>query len=148
MTSPPETFDRFVRAAEQYCQLVEESPQARGREDFVWALRVALAEALACGYALPEVDPSTEEPPGSRDLEDWKAVFRKVQVQMEELPGGAETTLVVADDLADVWRDLRRGLDGLASGARWEDVSWEWKFGLQTHWGKHAEDALVALHDA
>jgi hypothetical protein len=54
----------------------------------------------------------------------------------------------VPDVLADVWRDLRHGLSALAAGTRWEDVAWEWKFGLQTHWGKHAEGALVALHDA
>jgi len=50
---------------------------------------------------------------------------------------------------------IRAGLaELLASGFAlpetepWEDVTWEWKFGLQTHWGKHAEDALVALNDA
>lgn len=148
MTAPPEAFNRFVRAAEQYCQLVEETGPTLDRHDFIWALRMALAEALAAGYALPEVEPSTEEPLKSRDLEDWKAVYLRVQVQIEELPEAPETTLATADDLTDVWKDLREGLDGLASSARWEDVSWEWKFSLQTHWGTHAEDALVALHDA
>lgn len=54
----------------------------------------------------------------------------------------------VPDDLADVWTDLRRSLDALATDARWQDVIREWKLGLQTHWGKRAEDALVGLHDA
>jgi len=55
---------------------------------------------------------------------------------------------LVADDLADIWRDLRTGLNAMATESRWEDVGWEWRFGLQTHWGKHAVDALAALHDA
>ena len=148
MTLRPETFDRFARAALQFCNLVEEPPQTGDRAAFVWAMRSSLAEILASGYRLPEVESTRDEPPNSPNLEEWKAQFGKVQMQIGELPGGPETLLAVSDDLADTWRDLKTGLDSLATGSRWEDVSWEWRFGLQTHWGKHAENALIALHDA
>jgi len=111
-------------------------------------MRSSLAEILASGYRLPDVEPTRDEPPNSPNLEEWKAQFGKIQMQIGELPGGPETSLAVTDDLADTWRDLKTGLDALASGSRWEDVSWEWRLGLQTHWGQHAENALIALHDA
>lgn len=63
--------------------------------------------------------------------------------------GAEEVSLgSLADDLADIWRDLRAGLDALEGGSQWQDVAWEWRFGLQTHWGRHAVEALRALHDA
>ncbi|MCW2753202.1 MAG: hypothetical protein JWQ32_613 [Marmoricola sp.] len=53
----------------------------------------------------------------------------------------------LADDLADVWRDLREGLDALTMNARWDDVAWEWRFGLDVHGGKHAVEAVRAIHE-
>jgi hypothetical protein len=51
----------------------------------------------------------------------------------------------IADDLADVWRDLKPGLElyesnDLAAAAA------EWQFGFEFHWGRHATAALYALH--
>lgn len=148
MSLQPEGFNRFVRAGERYCDLVE-APSATGdRGAFILRLRSTLAELLASGFELPEAEPTDSAIPEGPSQEEWTATFAQVQEILGELPSGLDAYLQVPDDLADVWRDIRRGLDALASGARWEDVSWEWKFGLQTHWGKHAEDALVALHDA
>jgi hypothetical protein len=54
----------------------------------------------------------------------------------------------VADDLADVWRDLTEGVRGLDDGtAAAEDVIWEWRDGFETHWGQHALGALMAIHE-
>ncbi|MFE7505205.1 DUF5063 domain-containing protein [Promicromonospora sp. NPDC057488] len=50
--------------------------------------------------------------------------------------------------MADIWRDLRSGLDWLDSGADPADVLWDWRFGFETHWGRHATHALHALHAA
>ncbi len=116
MTSRPETFDRFARAALQFCNLVEGPPQTCDRAAFVWAMRSSLAEILASGYRLPDVEPTRDEPPNSPNLEEWKTQFGKIQMQIGELPGGPETSLAAADDLADTWRDLKTGLDALASG--------------------------------
>ncbi|MDX2060765.1 MAG: DUF5063 domain-containing protein [Gemmatimonadales bacterium] len=51
----------------------------------------------------------------------------------------------LADDFADIYRDL---LDGLRKWARGEaDLAhWEWRSGFENHWGEHATGALRALH--
>ena len=51
-----------------------------------------------------------------------------------------------ADDLADIWFDVKRGL--LIFEAKGEaalaDVQWSWKFSFETHWGRHATGAMAA----
>ncbi len=63
-------------------------------------------------------------------------------------PSRPEETAVVgslADDLADIYRDLSNGL------AMWEREEqsaaiWQWRFTFIIHWGEHALGALQALH--
>ena len=148
MRSYPDSVARFVDIAEHYCGLIE-TPSADGdRAAFIRGVRSSLAELLAAGFALPDTEPSQLDLPEGPTHAEWKSAFASAQLVMGEHPGELEAYLSVPDDLADIWRDLRRGLDALASGSPWEDVAWEWRFGLQTHWGKHATDALSALHDA
>lgn len=148
MRSYPDSVRRFVGVAEHYCNLIETPSAAGDRDAFILAVRSCLAELLAAGFALPDAEPSEVDLPQGPTHAEWTSAFTSAQTTLGELPGGPEAYLSVPDDLADVWRDLRRGLNALAAGTRWEDVAWEWKLGLQMHWGKHAEDALVALHDA
>jgi hypothetical protein len=54
--------------------------------------------------------------------------------------------LPIADDVADVWRDVKRGLLALGEGHRPDDVTWQWRFDFYSHWGRHATEALRALH--
>ena len=53
----------------------------------------------------------------------------------------------LADDLADIYRDLKEGLvlreEKLASSA---DIIFNWRILYYSHWGKHAIDALLVLH--
>ena len=148
MGSYPDSVARFVAVAEKYCGLIESPSAARDRAAFILGVRSGLAELLAAGLALPDTEPSQVDLSEGPTQAEWTSAFLSAQTTLGELPGGLEGYLFVPDDLADVWRDVRLGLNALAAGTRWEDVAWEWKFGLQTHWGKHAEDALMALHDA
>jgi hypothetical protein len=51
----------------------------------------------------------------------------------------------VADDIADVYRDVVTGLRLFDAGL-FDDALWEWGFGFRSHWGKHATDAIRAIH--
>jgi hypothetical protein len=51
----------------------------------------------------------------------------------------------LADDIADIYRDLRRGLNLLDAGHT-EQAVWEWVFHLKHHWGEHATSAIRALY--
>jgi hypothetical protein len=53
----------------------------------------------------------------------------------------------LADDLADIYRDLKEGLVLKETKLRQpEDLIWEWRFAFHSHWGKHAMDALLTIH--
>jgi hypothetical protein len=59
---------------------------------------------------------------------------------------GDAVFIPLADDLADIWADLKQGLLALDAGAPPEDVTWEWRLLFYAHWGRHATVALRALH--
>ncbi len=67
-------------------------------------------------------------------------VFNPLVVPIEEPVIGD-----VADDLADIFSDLEKGLLWFEAGHSSEAV-WEWRFGLVHHWGDHATGAMRALH--
>lgn len=53
----------------------------------------------------------------------------------------------LADDIADIYRDLKEGLVlSEMHQARPEDIIWHWRLLFYSHWGKHAMDALLAIH--
>lgn len=51
----------------------------------------------------------------------------------------------LADDLADIWRDLKRGL-GLYEMGRHTAAAWDWRYSFRSHWARHATSALEALY--
>ena len=51
----------------------------------------------------------------------------------------------LADDLADVWRDVKRGLS-LFNAGHVEAACWEWRQGFLATLGYHAAGGIYALH--
>ena len=49
------------------------------------------------------------------------------------------------DDLGDIYRELKSGTLEYEAG-RTNNAIWEWKFGVDNHWGQHVVDAIRALH--
>jgi hypothetical protein len=64
-----------------------------------------------------------------------------------DVPAGEPVVGDVADDLADVYRDLIQGVRLEAAG-RPRDALWQWLMNFHIHWGRHAVSALRALHCA
>lgn len=60
----------------------------------------------------------------------------------------AETAVVadLADDVADIYRDLKEALLVLDGGAKTE-AQWNIRFSFLNHWGRHASSAISALHN-
>ena len=52
----------------------------------------------------------------------------------------------LADDLADIARDLEYGLRVLDRQVSPEMALWAWSESFRSHWGKHLVHALVAIH--
>jgi hypothetical protein len=142
---------RFAAAAGRYCAWAETTPEV-----VEWEVETAirlLLELVARALDLPDVDVDDE---GETERAD-DAVYAAVRNRLGVLPVGlygtvdpddvaGEQHLVgdVLDDLGDVWRDVRQGLDAHRAG-RPEEACWTWKFTFRNHWGEHAAEALRVL---
>ncbi len=101
-----------------------------------------------------EDDESTEEE--RVDKEEWSEAFKATRRlpfdQYAEVfdplifPPEAPVIGSLADDLADIYRDVVSGLRAYEQGNVAEAI-WQWRFGLQFHWGAHATGAIRALHE-
>lgn len=76
----------------------------------------------------------------SLPVDHYGEVFDPLLVPPQEPVVGS-----VADDIADIYRDVVTGLRLDRSGKRPEAV-WQWGFNLRHHWGEHATGAMRALH--
>jgi Domain of unknown function (DUF5063) len=155
---------RFVEAARTYCRLIES--RNGDREQWVESVLSALAQLYAAALLLPEPDgdqfsrvPDSFRMSHAEWQELWQAIgrllgearwywayFDPTAPPTSEL-GPVEGDL--ADDLADIYRDIKGGLLAWEAGEdRWvAGAVYDWKWpGLQSHWGVHAVGALRALH--
>lgn len=53
-------------------------------------------------------------------------------------------TGMLADDLGDIYRDLAEGLDNAKNG-HLDDACFDWCRSYQSHWARHAVNALAAI---
>jgi hypothetical protein len=147
----------FPREAARYCSLIESADSFK-REAFAAELAKALARLLSAASGLAAVAPTDSQPAVRLPQEEWTGRFAAIQRTLGEwdaywttlAPYGADAQdavmLPLADDLADIWRDLKPGLLALERGAAPNSVTWEWRFDFYSHWGRHATEALRAIH--
>lgn len=147
----------FRSAAESYVAVVETAEGRSSGELFVDVLQV-LPPLYGAALRLPRLVAETDELPETRlTHEQWGEVFGRLvgvfgaddlywmvepfeEGKREELAGS------LADDLADVYRDVKEGLELIAAGASEREVVWQWRFNFWAHWGAHAVDALRIIH--
>lgn len=104
-------------------------------------------------HLLPDVDEDGEAAEISDD--EWTKVFKRFRALPFNYYGEVFNPLIVpaeepvvadlADDLADIWRDLKPGLQLFEAGHH-SAAAWHWRFLFKIHWGHHAIGALYALH--
>jgi hypothetical protein len=145
--------------AERYCSLIE-TVGSSDRVTFAPAVAQSLAALVSAASRLASLDPGDMDTAVAprRGQEQWKVRFDALQRTLAEwayywtvppdtgYDAPPTALLPLADDLADIWLDLQHGLDALRLGAEPADVEWEWRFTFYTHWGRHATEALRALH--
>lgn len=76
---------------------------------------------------------------GTLPFNYYKAVIDPFELEKEDICLGD-----VADDLADIWRDIKPGLSLYESGNR-DAAAYEWQESFTIHWGQHAANAIWAL---
>ena len=140
-----EVATAFGDVASRYCGFIEGMAQLDPEERHAEALRL-LSRLLAAATDLPKHVAGTNAEVDQ--VEAPKFDLGTVDFYYEVFDPYVRDKLVIgslSDDLADVYVDLREGMD-LLKGGYVTDALWQWRFNYEHHWGDHAADAVRALH--
>lgn len=149
-----EAMRAFANCASDYRSWCE-GPRA---SDPLQLLREAtwhVARLYAAALELPDVEFADHPDPPDLPKTDWDAMFKSFralpfnhyrEVYDPSIDDVDEPVVGdVADDLADIYSDLIKGL-WLFDRGHTRAAAWNWKFTFDAHWGRHAVSALRALH--
>jgi len=149
--------ERFVDLAETYCRLIDRRGKL-GTEEFLNSVQRVLPQLYATAIALSQGRRSNAEYPAPvdswepiwADLRDnlgrwdvhWEG-FHPYRLDPKDPMAGS-----LADDLASIYRDLKRGLAiwSLGTPKARRDAVWDLRYNFEIHWGRHVLVALRALH--
>jgi hypothetical protein len=147
----------FADVARRYRRAIDEHAD-KSPEDFLLALHPLLCELLFRASVLPDLESDGELP---RDhWSGWERLFESLRaflgrldrnwVVFDAVERDADDPMEssLADDLADIYRDLGAGLDAAPEPPQPIPVMviWNWRFAFYSHWGHHAIDAVRAIH--
>ncbi len=152
----------YREAAVAFCALVENRDSHPALE-WLKSVHLLLPCLYAATLALPRVVPDTENA-GERTIthDDWQALYTDLTDRLGRWDSYFDVSdpydeashepvrISLADDLADIYRDVKNGLlaEQAVAGARPNDVLWTWRFEFESHWAAHAAGALRALQTA
>ena len=144
-------LEEFAHTASVFCDWAD-APPGQPDEEFDTALSL-VSRLFAQALELPELFDGQDAPATSHDA--WLATYNRFgSLPFNHYAVHSDPTDTVdpsaaigdlADDLADIWRDLRGGLALYRAGNR-AAAACEWRDTFRTHWGRHAASALYALH--
>ena len=148
-------FRELVDTARQYCALIDHVPL---KKDWLQPLAMLLPRLHAAVATLHEYGRGTT-PPENADFDDRFQMFTELRMQLgdkdlywlefddpgEPVTQGEHRTGSLADDLTDIYFDLKRGLDMLESTGA-DEVAELWESGYRAHWGQHLVDAERHLY--
>ncbi len=144
--------DKFVSTAQQYCAWAENNSLAQ--EEEVKKAISLIADLYSSAIVLPKQGCGEDVDGEEVTHEEWKLIYKRfgsLPVNYYSVffsPANTEDAPVtgdVADDLADIYRDLKDGL-WLYDNGHFTEAIWEWKQSFNTHWGRHLVSLLHVLH--
>ena len=143
-----------MRIAGAYCNLID-SCENMSKEEFVRAIGKTLGKLFAAAIELLEVriDVSEHYEAMTMSHDDWSKLFSSLRKKLGDDDGywivfdpyneEAPVFTSLSDDLSDIYRDLRSGLDAFGKSERdSHEAVWIWQFGFQGHWGHHCSCAM------
>jgi len=147
-------FRELVESARSFCQLID---QASVDADWLAPLFQVLPRLHAAVVALH--DPGGELPPQQVDFDDRFDFFSTLRARLggldmywleydepgDVVSGDEHRTGSLADDLTDIYFELKRGLE-LLDAAGPDEVAHLWETGFHEHWGQHLVDAERHLY--
>lgn len=154
-----QALEGFPLAAREFCEFVEQSVPER-RDTFARQLFTRLTRVCDVANHLPWVDPATADIEINQDeiragtdeyfnlSERLRRVFGNFDSYWDVFDPTAKREPLngsLAQDVAEICRDLRGALALTSSGADLSDIHWQWRFDFRSHWGRHAGSALRML---
>ena len=161
-----EIASQFSLLAKQFCCVVDEAP-ALDMAAFLAKIYPLLPKLIDQALSLPhvELNEDAEEIRGPADVveaarrkhPDWQRRYNLLKDRLGDWDSYQEVfdpiqdkeALVgsLADDIADIYRELNEILAGREAGSFSVDEQiWNWRFSFSCHWGEHAIGALRAIY--
>jgi hypothetical protein len=164
--------ERFGAIAGRYCAIVDSAAQLEKTAFLLQVYRI-LPELIGEAIRLPDTDPWQRNVPDNPDdlgqdlskpranldigYEAWKNLYEPLKEKLggsdlywevfDPITESEAIRASLADDIADVYRDLTEGLKlKKEDGAVLAEVVWEWRLLFYSHWGDHAINALRTIH--
>lgn len=144
-------LEDFARTASAFCDWAEARPGAAD-EEINTALRL-VSQLYVQALDLPALFDEEDAPAISH--EEWTVTYKRfgalpfhyyaAHSEPTDMADPSPGTGDLADDLADIWRDLKGGLALYHKGNQ-AAAACEWRDAFHAHWGRHAASALYALH--
>ena len=136
----------FYEQADEYCRFITDNVITTDKVPNLMKLLMAL---YVSAMNLPDTEPETTD--SSSDIAETVSFRIGDQISttywevfdpyVYEDPVCGDLT----EDLSDIAKDLKKGMNEYKAG-RIGNAIFEWRFGLNNHWGLHIVDALRALH--
>ena len=140
-------IESFYRISAEYCNYVTENEINYNSIPFLMKL---LMNLYISALNLPDLEPETTQISESNIRENiFIRINKEIPTTYWEIfnPYMVEEPVCgdLSDDLYDILSDLQNGIKEYEHGKIGNAV-FEWKFGLNNHWGNHVVDVLRALH--
>jgi hypothetical protein len=149
---PKPAVESFAEVARRYCEWAEGELGEPHNE--LRRARLLLAELHVAAVRLPALGSRGDREATKMSHEEWSGFFGKfaglpLNGYWDVFNPLEETEPIfnsLADDLADIYRDVKAGLS-LFDEQHCAEAAWEWRFNFQIHWGQHLVGAQRALHE-
>ena len=137
----------FIKLANSYCHYISAKEMAY---DDITALMELLMKLYLSATDLPETEPETINSISSVEADQVRITFEEqIPTYYWKVfdPFIQEDAVCanLAEDISEIAANLHRGIREFEAG-RIGNAIFEWKFGLNSHWGNHVVGALQALH--
>ena len=148
----------FVEAATHYCRLIE-GHQRTQQKKLLGGIAVALARVYGVGLRLPTTHTRHQVRTPGRTHGQWQKLYNSLSRKLgrhrsyhsvfDPYSNEAACGGDLADDLADIYWDIKPGLVDCRTRRKGalDAAVWHWQFKQRFHWGRHAVDAMKALDE-
>ena len=153
MTTLTETLSEMVEVAESYCQLIE-NPVEKPAESWLGSLFALMPRLHSAVTSLNAYETGDMQVTGV-DLDERFKLYSRLRkllgerdsywLEFDATPEEIHMSGSLADDLTDIYFDLRHGL-ALLDEVWPQRAAQAWQTSYRLHWGQHLVDAERHLY--